>query len=86
MQDFLTQDIYDEEGDLIPKQGMINVTLEDGRRFAVRASGTEPKIKYYLFGSGAPNPADLEAEKVRVKGTLASMWTWLEKDARERMG
>jgi phosphoglucomutase len=65
---------------------MINVTLEDGRRFAVRASGTEPKIKYYLFGSGAPNPSDLAAEKVKVKGCLASMWTWLEKDARERMG
>ena len=85
-QDFLKQDIYDEEGDLLPKQGMINVTLADGRRFAVRASGTEPKIKYYLFGSGKPGFADLEEEKARVKGALATMWTWLEKDARERMG
>ena len=85
-QDFLTQDIYDEEGDLIPKQGMINITLVDGRRFAVRASGTEPKIKYYLFGNGEPGPADLEAEIARVKGSLESMWVWLEKDARERMG
>ena len=62
------------------------MTLADGRRFAVRASGTEPKIKYYLFGSGKPGFADLEEEKARVKGALATMWTWLEKDARERMG
>lgn len=84
-QDFLEQDIYDEEGDLIPKQGMTNVILADGRRFAVRASGTEPKIKYYLFGNGDPGPEDLDAEKARVSGSLESMWTWLEADARRRM-
>ena len=84
-QDFLVQDIYDEEGDLIPKQGMTNVILADGRRFAVRASGTEPKIKYYLFGNGDPGPEDLDAEKARVSGSLESMWTWLEADARRRM-
>ena len=30
--------------------------------------------------------AQNEEEKARVKGALATMWTWLEKDARERMG
>lgn len=30
------------------------VDLADGRSFAVRPSGTEPKIKYYLFGHGKP--------------------------------
>lgn len=86
VQDFLTQEIYDEEGDLIPKQGMIVVSLEDGRRFAVRPSGTEPKIKYYLFGAGEPAPADLEAEKARVRGALETLWTAVEADARRRMG
>ncbi|MFR1411855.1 MAG: hypothetical protein ACLSUW_05865 [Akkermansia sp.] len=33
---------------------MIFVDLADGRSFAVRPSGTEPKIKYYLFGHGKP--------------------------------
>ena len=62
VQDFSKEDVYDEEGDLIPKTGMLMVHLEDGRRFAVRPSGTEPKIKFYLFaephgpaGNGLPD-------------------------------
>ncbi|NNC89679.1 MAG: phospho-sugar mutase [Akkermansiaceae bacterium] len=86
LQDFSTEDIHDEEGDLIPKQKMILVDLDDGRRFAVRPSGTEPKIKYYLFGKDAPGAEDLAASREKVKGSLASLWTWLEKDARKRMG
>jgi len=86
LQNFATEDIYDEEGDLIPKQAMIIVALEDGRRFAVRPSGTEPKIKYYLFGKDAPGAPDLAASKVKVRSSLEEMWTWLEADAKERMG
>ena len=41
--------IHDSEGDLIPKEKMIFIHLEDGRKFAIRPSGTEPKIKFYLF-------------------------------------
>ena len=38
---------------------MLFVDLEDGRSFAVRPSGTEPKIKYYLFGKdGAKHLAE----------------------------
>ncbi|MFN9942795.1 MAG: hypothetical protein ACK56I_25350, partial [bacterium] len=33
---------------------MLFVDLADGRSFAVRPSGTEPKIKYYLFGRETP--------------------------------
>ena len=69
---------YDEEGDEIPAAAMLFVDLEDGRRFAVRPSGTEPKIKYYLFGKGDSREA--------VESSLDSLWTWLEKDAHERMG
>ena len=86
VQDFANEDIYDEEGDLVPKQAMIIVTLADGRRFAVRPSGTEPKIKYYLFGKDTPGAADLAASKANVSGALESMWAWLETDAKERMG
>lgn len=35
---------------------MIFVDLADGRSFAVRPSGTEPKIKYYLSGTGNRAP------------------------------
>jgi phosphoglucomutase len=35
---------------------MLFVDLADGRSFAVRPSGTEPKIKYYMFGRSVPPP------------------------------
>jgi phosphoglucomutase len=38
----------------LPKEKMLFVDLADGRSFAVRPSGTEPKIKFYLFGKAAP--------------------------------
>ena len=85
-QDFATEEIYDEEGDLVPKAGMLVVELEDGRRFAVRPSGTEPKIKYYLFAQGPVGAEDLEAEKARVQGSLDRLWTTLDADAKRRMG
>lgn len=85
VQDFSKEDVYDEEGDLIPKAGMLVVELEGGRRFAVRPSGTEPKIKYYLFGKGAPGAQDLNASKERVKAELQALWSWLEADAHRRM-
>ena len=64
---------------------MLMVHLEDGRRFAVRPSGTEPKIKFYLFGKGEPEPVDLESSKVAVRESLETLWSWLELDACSRM-
>lgn len=69
---------YDQEGDELPKAAMLFVDLADGRRFAVRPSGTEPKIKYYLFGKGET--------REEVESSLDALWTGLEKDAYERMG
>ena len=85
VQDFSSQDIFDSEGDAIPKQPMIIVTLENGNRFAVRASGTEPKIKYYLFGNSEANPSDLAATKLSVDGSLQELWKAIESDAQNRM-
>ena len=78
VKDYAKGGFYDEEGDEIPKSAMLFVELANGYRFAVRPSGTEPKIKYYLFGKGA-NTAEVEA-------SLDSLWSSLEKDAYERMG
>ena len=83
--DYNAADFYDEEGDLIPKAKMLIVELADGRRFAIRPSGTEPKIKYYLFGKDAPQ-ADVDASKANVKASLESLWSSLEADAQTRMG
>ncbi len=81
--DFSSQDIYDQEGDLIPREKMIFVELEDGRSFAVRPSGTEPKIKFYLFGKSDPGGA-LDEAKARVRSGLEALWGWLEADAARR--
>jgi phosphoglucomutase len=81
--DFARQDLYDQEGDLIPKEKMLFIDLEDGRSFAVRPSGTEPKIKFYLFGKAAPSP-DLESSRAKVSAALDSLWAWIEADAATR--
>ena len=85
VQDFSQEEIFDEEGDRIPKTGMIMLTLADGRRLAIRPSGTEPKIKFYLFGSGPPEPADLEVSKSVVRTAVETLWQAVESDARSRM-
>lgn len=83
IRDFAKQDLYDQEGDLLPKEKMLFVDLEDGRSFAVRPSGTEPKIKYYLFGKHAPG-AVLDEAKASVASGLAKLWAWIEADAADR--
>ena len=84
VRDFSRDDFEDSEGDTIPKEGMLIIDLEDGRSCAVRPSGTEPKIKYYLFGKDAP-AEDLAASKAKVAEGLESLWSALELDAQERM-
>lgn len=83
LRDFAKQDLFDQEGDLLPKEKMLFVDLEDGRSFAVRPSGTEPKIKFYLFGKSAPG-GDLAAAKQSVRDGLDRLWAWIEADAKTR--
>lgn len=78
VRDYAKGGFYDQEGDEIPEAAMLFVDLADGRRFAVRPSGTEPKIKYYLFGKGEDRNA--------VQKSLDDLWVALEKGAYERMG
>jgi phosphoglucomutase len=83
VRDFAKQDLYDQEGDLLPKEKMLFVDLEDGRSFAVRPSGTEPKIKFYLFGK-ADAGGDLADTKTKVREGLDRLWSWIEADAAKR--
>jgi phosphoglucomutase len=80
IRDFAAQELFDEEGDALPKEKMLFVDLADGRRFAVRPSGTEPKIKFYLFGKGE-NTLPLDEAKSAVKAGLDSLWQWIAADA-----
>ncbi len=83
VRDFAKQDLFDQEGDLLPKEKMLFVDLEDGRSFAVRPSGTEPKIKFYLFGRALPG-GDLSGAKAAVRNGLDRLWVWIESDAAGR--
>lgn len=85
VQDYSSSDIYDAEGEILPKTPMIIIKLEDGTRFAVRPSGTEPKIKYYLFGNSEKNPEDLDMVKFKVDQKLQILWEAIEADAQKRM-
>jgi phosphoglucomutase len=90
IRNFETDEIKDVEGDGIPKEKMLMFELEDGTRIAVRPSGTEPKIKYYLFAQRRPengkfNSAALDRIKRQVGEKLDRLWDWLQKDARSRL-
>jgi phosphoglucomutase len=87
---FETDEIRDVEGDLIPKTKMLMLELEDGTRIAVRPSGTEPKIKYYLFARRRPKSekfidADLDRIKAEVEKHLEDLWKWLRTGAESRL-
>jgi phosphoglucomutase len=87
---FETETIRDVEGDEIPKEKMSILELEDRTRIAVRASGTEPKIKYYLFAQERPKhgkfaPAELNRIKSETGPRLERLWLWLQKDADARL-
>jgi phosphoglucomutase len=90
IRNFETDRIEDAESDQIPKEKMLMFELEDGTRIAVRPSGTEPKIKYYLFASRQPESekftgADLDRIKAEVEKHLEDLWNWLRKDAESRL-
>jgi phosphoglucomutase len=87
---FETEEIKDVEGDLIPKTKMLMFELDEGTRIAVRPSGTESKIKYYLFARRQPGTerftdADLDRIKAEVEKHLEDLWSWLRKDAESRL-
>jgi len=90
MKNFEADMIEDIEGDLVPKEKMSIFELEDATRIAVRPSGTEPKIKYYLFAQRRPengkfDAAELTRIKAQVQEKLDRLWDWLEKDAESRL-
>ncbi len=77
VRNFVSGNLTDAEGDPIPAEKMLFIDLADGRSFAVRPSGTEPKIKYYLFAHGA--------ERAAVEASISSLWAAVEADAHARM-
>jgi phosphoglucomutase len=90
IKNFETDTIWDIESEPVPKEKMLIFELEDRTRIAVRPSGTEPKIKYYLFAQRRPengkfDPAELSRIKMQVGEKLDRLWDWLQKDAASRL-
>lgn len=90
IRNFETDPIRDVEGDEIPKQKMSIFQLADGTRIAVRGSGTEPKIKYYIFAQRRPENGKFTAEQLKQIKTetderLEAIWDWLQKDVEARL-
>jgi phosphoglucomutase len=84
-EDFGRMDIRDADGELVPKQDLYLVTLANGYTFAARGSGTEPKMKFYVFAKApAPDAAGLPAVKAAVKAELDRVKALIEADAKQR--
>ncbi len=84
--------IHDVEGDRIPAESMLIITLADESKIAVRPSGTEPKIKYYMFVAKKPaagktfSDDELADAKSKAAGKIADLWNWISTDAKSRLG
>jgi len=83
--DFGREDIYDADHELIPKQDLYFVTLSNGDSFAARGSGTEPKMKFYLFANAdVASAADLPKVKAETRASLDALTKLIEADAKRR--
>ena len=85
MQDFGRTPIYDADGKRVPAQDLYHFQLSSEDSFWVRASGTEPKVKFYLF---ALDPVSDQGQLVEVKQRTKTRVTQLAEvilaDARVR--
>jgi phosphoglucomutase len=87
VKDFAAGEIPDAEGDILPREKMTIFELADARRIAVRPSGTESKIKFYLFAKNSSVSKDSLVEtRASLAAALDSLWAWLQEDAKNRVG
>ncbi len=83
--DFGRDEIIDADGVKIPSQDFYVLELNNGYSYAVRGSGTEPKIKFYLFGrSDVADAESLPGVKTETEATMQSLLDVIEADARGR--
>ena len=83
--DFLDEGQVDEDDELLPAENFLILTLDNGFSLAIRPSGTEPKIKYYIFGSEINANDDLDDSKERVDKLIENIGKWLVEDAHSRV-
>lgn len=62
------------EGNFLPPSNLVEFLMKDDRGFAVRPSGTEPKLKIYIFGTGKSS-AEVETFLKEMSDELKA---WIE--------
>lgn len=86
IQNFAEDEIYDADGKRIPPELMFVFHFLNGDRIALRASGTEPIVKYYFFARlPAERPEQLPAVKERLKRLNAERWEFAQRDIERRV-
>ena len=63
---------YLNEDTGLPKSDVIEFFLPDGEKFVIRPSGTEPKLKAYLFVRGS-SESDAEERLDRMEGKVSAL-------------
>ena len=83
--DFGKDEIVDADGKRIAPQDFYFLELSNGYSFAVRGSGTEPKIKFYVFGrSDVTDPEELAEVKVAAGKVMETTLAAIDAEARQR--
>ena len=84
IKDFSVSGLLDEEEEELSQENFLMISLENQFRVAVRPSGTEPKIKFYIFGESQPNSTNLVETKEQVASVADELGAYLVEDATER--
>ena len=84
IKDFSVSGLLDEEEEELSQENFLMISLENQFRVAVRPSGTEPKIKFYIFGESQPNSTNLVKTKEQVASIADELGAYLVEDAKER--
>ena len=79
VKDFGKDTLYDADDQQIPQQDFFFLEFENGYSYAVRGSGTEPKIKFYIFGQKPVFSLDtLEAVKKESNQEMSELMKLIE--------
>ena len=82
--DFSKPELFDEDGEEIPSENFMILELGEGYRAAIRPSGTEPKIKFYIFGEEGVGTKSLSSVKTNVSVCVNEISEALSEEAHRR--